>query len=183
MVSGNMKSSKKISRIITVRLFVAVFAAFLVSSVLTYFLLLSVSEREAYDLVQQSTYDVSTDLMDKTTEYIMADYTRWLVEYESNGADAFRQKLEDDQSRFSYITDNDGIILIAGTDEYIGLDIHDIEEVGYCVDSIYEMGVAEGVTTVGNITSKPVTSLDGETQLYYVIMRLYDGTGFLVAAV
>ena len=69
-----MKSSKKISRIITVRLFAAVFAAFLVSSVLTFFLLLSVSEREAYDLVQQSTYDVSTDLMDKASEYIITEY-------------------------------------------------------------------------------------------------------------
>ena len=178
-----MKSSKKISRIITVRLFVTVFAAFLVSSVLSYFVLSAVSERDAYDIVQQSTYDVSNDLMDNTTEYIMTDYTRFLVEYDSIGADAFRKKLEDDQSRFTYVTDDDGIILIAGTDEYIGCDIHDIEEVGYCVDSIYEMGIAEGVTTVGNITSKPVTSLDGETQLYYVILRLYDGTGFLVSAV
>ena len=48
-----MKSSKKISRIITVRLFVTVFAAFLVSSVLSYFVLSAVSEVDAYDIVQQ----------------------------------------------------------------------------------------------------------------------------------
>ncbi|MGN0597541.1 MAG: SpoIIE family protein phosphatase [Ruminiclostridium sp.] len=178
-----MKSSKKISRIITVRLFVAVFAAFIISSLLTYFLLLSVSEREAYDLVQQSTYDVSCDLMDKATEYIVTEYSSLLAEYHNDGADAFRQKLENDQSRFSYITDNDGIILIAGIDEYIGRDVHDIEEVGDAVDGIYKVGVTEGVSTVGNITSKPVTSLDGETQLYYIVLSLYDGTGFFVAAI
>lgn len=183
MVSGNMKSSKKISRIITVRLFVAVFAAFLISSVLTYFLLLSVSEREAYDLVQQSTYDVSTDLMDKASEYIITEYSSLLTEYDNDGADAFRQKLEYDESRFSYITDNDGIILIAGIDEYIGRDIHDIEEVGNAVDDINKTGVDEGLSTVGYITSKPVTSLDGETQLYYLVLCLHDKTGFFVSAV
>ena len=69
-----MKSSKKISRIITVRLFAAVFAAFLVSSLLSYFVLSAVSERDAYDLVQQSTYDVSSDLIDKSRTYIITVY-------------------------------------------------------------------------------------------------------------
>ena len=86
-----MKSSKKISRIITVRLFAAVFAAFLVSSVLTFFLLLSVSERDAYDIVQQSTYDVSSDLIDKSRTYIITEDMYLLSDYIAGTADDFRE--------------------------------------------------------------------------------------------
>lgn len=178
-----MKSSKKISRIITVRLFAAVFAAFLVSSVLTFFLLLSVSERDAYDLVQQSTYDVSSDLIDKSRTYIITEDMYLLSDYIAGTADDFREKLGELNSRFTYVTDKAGIVVISGTGEFIGRDMHEVEQVGDFIDNQAKEGIIEDYGTSANMTTKPVICLDGETQLYYVVIKLMDETGFIVAGV
>ena len=59
---GKRKSSKKISRIITIRLFIAVFIAFLVSSVVTYFVLYVFCKDKAYGLLQYSGTAIGLDI-------------------------------------------------------------------------------------------------------------------------
>ena len=132
------KTKKKISRVITVRLFIAVFAAFLVSSAVTYNVLYSRCEEKAEELL---TYSYTALVMDMKSS-IEGELSNWYAEdinlYASEGEEAFRELLEG--TSYSYAARNDGTIYLSGNESFIGKNIRDIQYVSSMMDDLLTSG-------------------------------------------
>ncbi len=160
------KKKKKISRIITVRLFIAVFAAFIISSAVTYNMLYSRCEEKADELLIFSYSGLVVDMKSSIeAELYNYSFSSYLDLYLTEGEDGFREILQG--SNYSYVASKDGIIRISGNESFIGRNIRELQYVSGMLDDLFAQNPSAGTFYV---TPCPVRTLDGSTELYYVLM-------------
>lgn len=176
------KPKKKLSRIITVKLLIAVFTAFVVSFVLTLVILYRSAVNKAYDLVKQNAIDVTEDIVEKTREYFF-QVTSMLTDLNSLNLEVFRDNLVEQQIDTTYITDFNGNVIVAGFPEYEGRNVREMEGLPKMLDELNELWATGDYTTLVDMTDKPVLSLNGVSNLYYAIMTLPNYQGLIVFGV
>ena len=176
------KSKKKISRIITVRLFIAVFIAFIVSSAVTYAVLYIYCEQLAYDLLFFNTSGVSTDLEGETKKMI-ADSDAYML------ADSYWKGGEKDAmdglrgTNYTYFVRKDGTVFLSGNEAFIGRNVRDIETISSIMDYMIYTLENGGEESYYQSTAFPVKTLDGKHDVYYMVLgHVEHPDAFLVAA-
>lgn len=167
---GYMKNGKKkkISGVITIRLFIAVFIAFIVSCTVTYVLLHYQSSKNAKEQLKYANTCMALDLTTTAGGYMFEDSVRLLSVYENEGIEAAAQSLEG--GNYTYFAKRDGTIFLSGNKEFIGKNVRDIEYVGATLDGLYDRGIPTDGTALYNMIPKMVKTLDGKLDVYYVVM-------------
>ncbi len=127
------KKKKKISRVITIKLFIAVFIAFIVSSAVTYALLYISCEKQAKDLLNFNseslffdlTTEVDASMYSKDTNYYLGIYRSFIEQ----GTEIYLY--EDENVCFTH---DDGTVFLAGNKSLEGKNIRDVKYVGYMIN-------------------------------------------------
>ena len=135
-----MKKKKKLSHIITVRLFIAVFIAFLISAAVTYAVLCKYCADQAYELLLFNTSGLTTDFAGETMQILMESSTKQLaVAYYEDGEKAAAETLAG--TNYTYFVRKDGTIFLSGNQDFIGVFPL------YCVNQVlsdYQTGNGNG---------------------------------------
>lgn len=161
-----MKNGKrKISSVIAVRLFIAVFVAFLASSSLTYLLLYENCESSAKDMLKYNSITLSIDI-ECSTEQQLYEYGNETLQCYIDGDKESLSNFFDDMN-YSYLANIDGTIFISGNKDFIGKNVRDIEFISSMLD--YLDSNVQPDSYYGDITPKTVKTLDGKMELYYVV--------------
>ena len=161
-----MKNGKrKISSVIAVRLFIAVFVAFLASSSLTYLLLYENCESSAKDMLKYNSITLSIDI-EYSTEQQLYEYGNETLQCYIDGDKESLSNFFDDMN-YSYLANIDGTIIISGNKDFIGKNVRDIEFISSMLD--YLDSNVQPDSYYGDITPKTVKTLDGKKELYYVV--------------
>ena len=114
-----MDKKKKISQIITIRLFIAVFIAFIVSGLVTYAVLYYNCVDKAAELMQYTCTSLFLDIKaDANTELFRACDAVMIQVYMQDGEEAAAKLLEG--SDYSYVAKPDGTIYLSGNEAFIG---------------------------------------------------------------
>ena len=163
------RKKKKISSIISIRLFVAVLVAFVISCLLTYFLLYIYCLGNARDLLQFSSMSMLVDVKSET-EYGIAemDFRQYpSIFFEEGGEEALEEFLA--PTRYTYMVRQDGTIFRSGDESFLGKNVRDIEYVGENIDFIFTNWKDKGYERNTAMTPIPVKTLDGERDVYYLV--------------
>ncbi|MBR4341520.1 MAG: SpoIIE family protein phosphatase [Lachnospiraceae bacterium] len=160
---------KKISSVIAVRLFIAVFTTFAVSSVVIYVLLNRQCDNQAKSLLKYNSVCTALDLR-KSTVTTAYEWTKYQLEaYESGDEEAISEYVAG--TSYTYYAEKDGTIFISGNENFIGKNIRDIEYVSTLLDFYYgKYGDSNTEEVFSEMTPKPVKTLDGKMDLYYIVM-------------
>ena len=169
------KKTKKLSRIITIRLFIAVFIAFVVSSAVTYTILYVYCENQAYDLLYFNTSGLMTDLEGETKKQ-MADSTALAIAdlYWKGSEETAKQDLQG--TNYTYFVRKDGTIFLSGNEDFIGKNVRDIQFIDGIMNYMFasfEDGSAGGDSAYQS-TPFPVKTLDGKLDVYYMVVGSKD---------
>ena len=178
-----IKSKKtKISRIITIRLFIAVFIAFVVSTAVTYIVLHYNCEQSARDILKYNnwafSYDIQNDAKQKLFQIM---FQPALSDYVDEGEEAVKKQFEG--SSYTYLAHRDGTIFISGNPEFLGQNVRDIEGVSGLIDSLYQNPYAASDAEISyDITFNEVKTLDGKEKCYYMVAVLYSVPDVILVA-
>ncbi|MBR4627008.1 MAG: SpoIIE family protein phosphatase [Ruminococcus sp.] len=177
-----MKKSRSISWVITLKLLVAVIAAFVISCAFSFAILYTSARNSAFELVKQNAFDVSEEIYSKTGEYYTQnpDMVQYYQDYENGD---LKDKLLQSAVPFVYLTDDNGTITAAGSEEYIGRSLREIPEIDELIDAYYKFGRYKDEYSSGGMTQKPALDLDGKTELYYCVLSIPKKCGFLFMGV
>ncbi len=163
------KQKKKISRVITVRLFISVLLAFVISSGVTYALLYRGCVQRAKELMYYSNKSIALD-MERNITNVLAEYsTLPLLDTLVNGGDeAALETLQG--SNYTYFIKEDGTIFISGNEAFIGRNVSEIPNL-YNIASVFFRSMKEnpdqGITYV--MSADPVKTLDGKQEAFYIV--------------
>ena len=123
----------KISRVITIRLFIAVFIAFVVSTAVIYGLLMFRCVERANTLLKYTDFNFITEFETSTVTQIYASCRNILDLQDRGGIDVIKDYLKD--SNYTYLAKRDGTIEISGNKEFIGKNVRDIPYI--CPDKVF----------------------------------------------
>ena len=173
-----MKKSRSISWVITLKLLIAVFAAFVVSCAFSFTILYTSARKSAYELVKQNAFDVSEEIYSKTGEHYTqySDIAQYYEDYENGD---LNEKLRESGAPYVYLTDDNGTVTAAGSEEYIGRSLREIPEIDELIDAYYKFDRYSDEYSNGGMTQKPAIDLNGKTELYYCVMSIPKKGGFL----
>ena len=159
-----MKSKKKkISGIISFRLIIAVFAAFVVTSLVTYSVLFQNCVKRANDLLSLACTLAKADMEEGIFYYLGEDVAlKELEDYLTQGEEAVADYLKDNE--YTYFAHKDGTIFLAGDDAFLGKSIMDIQYAPAFIDDLYDQLEEEPDFTESPV---PVKTLDGKCDLTY----------------
>ena len=170
------KKKQKLSRIITIRLFIAVFIAFIVSSTVTYGLLAYFALESAGRILYTAGSDIRVELMSKAQAPLINTTYDLLNKYINEGEEAAYNSIAG--GNYTYYTHADGTIFISGNEEFIGKNVRDIEGVSDLMDVVLNEIAAGNVLFEGGMLSdisyNPVKTLDGKMDVYYVAATCVD---------
>lgn len=159
-------SKVKISHIIAMRLFIAVFSAFVFSSLVIYVMLYFYCKNRAYELLKND----STVLVIDTYEGIkrsMADTEAlpFAWKYWDEGEEAAQEAFEG--KNYTYIVKRDGTIILSGNEEFLGKNIRDISLISGIIDQCFK-----DYSDTISFQATPVTvkTLDGKKDVYYMVV-------------
>ena len=162
------KKKKKISRIITARLFIAVFIAFIVSSAVTYTVLYISCAEKANALLQYGSVSLSIDIKaDTNTELFNSFGGLMAMTYAQEGEEAAAALLEG--SNYSYVARMDGTIYLSGNPEFIGRNVKDIEYISSMIDTALIYMEQNSSPNSYEMTPTTVKTLDGKLDVYYLL--------------
>ncbi|MBR6873333.1 MAG: SpoIIE family protein phosphatase [Ruminococcus sp.] len=173
------KSKRKISKLISLKLLIPVIVAFMLSFVLTFLILFQSASKNAYDLVKQNAIDVAVDINEKTREYFY-QVSSMLTGISGLTVEEFRQNLVENEIGTTYVSDYDGNIIAAATDELMTHNIREIPEISGLLDELNSAMIHEENVSMVNMTENPQLSLDGKSTLYYAMMTIKGFDGLIV---
>ena len=172
------KSKRKISVIIANRLLISVFTAFVITSVVMFILVYHNCEKQACELLGNTTSMMMDDLRISTDNFLVEDVvTVELAMYITGGEEAVTDYLED--SEYSCFARRDGTIFLSGNEDLIGKNIRDMEYASVAIDFLYE---EDGVMNTFSNMSFPTKTLDGKTQVRYLYGYLPEEPDVILAA-
>ncbi len=168
------RSQKKISRIITIRLFIVVFIAFIVSSSVTYTVLYLNCDSRAHELLRNNSMSLVFDFNDELYNMMFNSYSSQMLKVMiEDGEDGIREMLKD--SNYTYLARTDGTIYISGNEEFIGKNIKDIPLISDFLDETLSH-VRSSAMKISSfqMTPKPVRTLDEKLDVYYMLIITSD---------
>ena len=161
----------KISRVITIRLFIAVFTAFVVSTAVIYGLLMFRCVERANTLLKYTDYSFINEFEMSTGAQIYESCRSILDLQDMGGIDVIKDYLKD--SNYTYLAKRDGTIEISGNKEFIGKNVRDIPYISQMLDRCIN-DVDNNEQYAGYImTPKPVKTIDGKMEVYYMLAMIY----------
>ncbi len=165
-----VRKKKKLSRIITIRLLLAVFITFFVSSAVIYCLLSVFAAESAMSLLSTASNDIYFEIKEKSseplTDYVYESLFRFAEEGEAGALEQVKG------TNYTYFINREGTILYSGNEEFIGRNARDIEGVSNLIDSCIadlEAGSYIENPSYTQISYKPVKTLDGKMEVYYIV--------------
>ncbi len=162
------KKTKKLSRIITIRLFIAVFIAFVVSSAVTYTVLYISCAEKANALLQYGSVSLSIDIKADTNTELFNGFGGFMATtYAQDGEEAAAALLEG--SNYSYVAKMDGTIYLSGNADFIGKNVKDIEYISSMIDSALIYMEQNSSPISYEMTPTTVKTLDGKLDVYYLL--------------
>ena len=139
------------------------FAAFVITSLVTYNVLFHNCVIRANDLLSMACTLAKVDLEEGIFYYLGEDVAlKELDDYLTQGEEAVADYLKDNE--YSYFAKRDGTIFLAGDDAYLGKSIMDIQYAPDFIGDLYDQLEEEPVFTE---TPVPVKTLDGKSDLTY----------------
>ena len=178
-----MKKKKKLSHIITVRLFIAVFIAFLISSAVTYAVLCKYCADQAYELLLFNTSGLTSDFASETMQLMMESSTKQIaILYYDEGEEAAAEDLAG--SNYTYFVRKDGTIFLSGNQDFIGKNVKDIEMIGNILDTMVKSLEAdpENMGMIYQATPYPVKTIDGKMDVYYLVVGSNEAPDAILVA-
>ena len=168
----------KISRVITIRLFIAVFIAFVVSTAVIYGLLMFRCVERANTLLKYTDFNFINEFEMSTGANIYESCRNILDLQDRGGIDVINDYFKN--SNYTYLAKRDGTIEISGNKDFIGKNIRDIPLVSEMLDQM--VNLVDNNEQYGNImTPKPVKTIDGKMEVYYIMAIKYPDSVILYA--
>ena len=162
------KKTKKLSRIITIRLFIAVFIAFVVSSAVTYTVLYISCAEKANALLQYGSVSLSIDIKADTNTELFNSFGGIIeTTYAQEGEEAAAALLEG--TNYSYVAKMDGTIYLSGNADFIGKNVKDIEYISSMIDFALIYMEQNSSPISYEMTPTTVKTLDGKLDVYYLL--------------
>lgn len=175
------KKSKKLVSVLTFRLFIGVFSAFILTLLFTVIIKYSNSVYSAKQSVKEEALEARAELRCNTAVSIFDLLSQHPDKYYKEGRDEYFKTMSDLFPQYTYITDKNGLIKEAYNNKDVGKSVLDIEQIPpifndiRAVTEIYSGNLEENGYKISQfVTTKSVYTLDKKEKVYYSVYYEYD---------